>query len=121
MAKITESKRLWLRRRLKTERQLERSSRPLLTCFRSAKHMYAQIVDPETGRTLTAVSTLSAGVREQVGKTGNIAAAKAVGLAIAKLALEKEIRAVAFNRNGFVYHGRIKALADGAREGGLSF
>lgn len=91
------------------------SERPRLCVFRSGKHMYAQIIDDATGKTL--VSTSSLGGEKQAGKAG----AESVGKAIAKLALEKKISTVVFDRNGFVYHGRIKSLADGARAGGLNF
>jgi large subunit ribosomal protein L18 len=111
---------LLARRKRKVRRQLVRCERPLLTVFRSSKHIYAQIVDPLSGKTLSGVSTRSPGVRDGLESTKDVEAAKRVGTAIAKLALEKEIRAVTFNRNGFVYTGRVKALADAAREAGLT-
>jgi len=111
---------LLARRKRKVRKQLARCERPLLTVFRSSKHIYAQIVDPLTGKTLSGVSTRSPGVREGLESTKDVEAAKRVGAAIAKLALEKEIRTVTFNRNGFVYTGRVKALADAAREAGLT-
>src|SRR5262245_60506542 len=120
MARMSEGRRLWLRRRQKTRSQHARSRRPLLTCYRTARHIYAQIVDAESGRTITSVSTLTPAVAGSIKHGGNVSAAKAVGKAIAEAALDKEIRAVSFNRNGFLYHGRIKALADAAREAGLS-
>ena len=120
MSRISEGRRLWLRRKQKTRSQHARSKRPLLTCYRTSKHIYAQIVDAESGRTLMSVSTLTPAVAGGIKHGGNVTAAKAVGKAIAEAALAKEIRAVAFNRNGFLYHGRIKALADAAREAGLS-
>ena len=120
MAHISEGRRLWLRRKQKTRYQHVRARRPLLTCYRTSKHIYAQLVDAETGRTITSVSTLTPAVAGGIEHGGNVAAARAVGKAIAEAALAKEIRAVAFNRNGFLYHGRIKALADAAREAGLS-
>jgi large subunit ribosomal protein L18 len=89
--------------------------------FRSGKHIYAQVVADSSGQTLLAVSTLSAELRERLGKTANVGAAKEVGLAAARKCLEKGIKRVIFDRNGFLYHGRIKAVADGAREGGLEF
>jgi large subunit ribosomal protein L18 len=120
---MTESirRRLWQRRKRKTRKQLQVSERTQLVVYRSAKHIYAQLVDPTTGRTLTTVSTRSPSVREGLGSTKNREAAKRVGEAIARNALERQIREVTFNRNGFVYTGRIRALADGAREAGLSF
>jgi len=91
--------------------------RPRLCIFRSAKHMYAQIIEDTTGKTLLSVSTVCKDVAGAVKYPGNIEAAKAVGTAIAK----KNIKQVVFDRNGFLYHGRVKALADAAREAGLSF
>ncbi len=114
-------RRLWLRRKKGSRKRVSATTRPLLTVFRSSKHTYAQITDPLTGRTLTGASTRSPKVREELGATGNVDAAKKVGTAIAKLAIAREIREVAFNRNGFVYAGRIKAVADAAREAGLRF
>ncbi len=95
--------------------------RPRLSIFRSARHIYAQIIEDSSGKTLAAVSTLNKETVEGQQYTGNAEAAKAVGAAIARLALEKNITQVVFDRNGFLYHGRIKALADAAREAGLSF
>ena len=109
----------WLARRSRVARRLIDTDRPRLTVFRSAKHIYAQIVDP-TGKTLASASTRAAGVVSE-GGTGNVAAAKSVGKAIAALARDQKIEAVVFNRNGFLYHGRVKALADAAREAGLKF
>jgi large subunit ribosomal protein L18 len=92
-----------------------------LTVYRSSKHIYAQIVDPVTGKTITGASTRSPSVREGLKTTRDVEAAKKVGAVIAQLAIDREIRQVSFNRNGFVYTGRIKALADAAREAGLRF
>jgi len=97
------------------------AERPRLSVFRSGKHIYAQIVADTSGETLLSVSTLSADLREKLAKTANVTAAKEVGLAAARKCLEKGIKRVIFDRNGFLYHGRIKAVADGAREGGLEF
>lgn len=97
------------------------SARPRLCVFRSSKHIYAQIIEDTTGTSLVSASTQNTNVAEGLTYTGNVAAAKAVGTAIAKLALEKDIKEVVFDRNGFVYHGRVKALADAAREAGLAF
>jgi large subunit ribosomal protein L18 len=116
-----ERRRLRLRRKLKTRKQLRRAERPQLLVYRSGKHIYAQLVDSLTGRTLTGASTRTPGVREGLETTKDVEAAKKVGAQIAKAALERDIREVTFNRNGFVYAGRVKALADGAREAGLSF
>lgn len=95
--------------------------RPRLCVFRSGKHIYAQVVSDETGRTLAAASTLSSDLTAAVEHTGNRDAAKRVGTLIARLCQERAIRSVVFDRNGFLYHGRIKALADAAREAGLQF
>jgi large subunit ribosomal protein L18 len=96
-------------------------SRPRLCVFRSNKHIYAQIVDDTRGTTITAASTLDVDTKSQVKNGGNIAAAKAVGKMVAQRALEKGINAVLFDRGGYIYHGRVKALADAAREAGLKF
>ncbi|HLN91418.1 MAG TPA: 50S ribosomal protein L18 [Patescibacteria group bacterium] len=95
--------------------------RPRLSVFRSAKHIYAQLVIDSTGSTILAVSTLSPDLRAEIGDLDKSDAAKKVGQWIGKKALEKNIQQVVFDRNGFLYHGRIKALADGARESGLVF
>ncbi len=111
----------WVGRRARTLRKIKGPDRPRLTVFRSAKHIYAQIVDVETGRTITTVSSRSKQLMGDAASTGNVAAAKIVGKAIAAAALEKNIDRVVFNRNGFLYHGRVKALAEAAREAGLRF
>ena len=108
----------WLARRGRVNRGLANTDRPRITIFRSAKHMYAQLVDV-SGKTLATASTLQEGVAE--GYTGNVEAAKRVGAAIAAAAKQRDIDEVVFNRNGFLYHGRVKALADAAREAGLKF
>ncbi len=97
------------------------SERPRLTVFRSAKHIYAQIVDDSIGHTIVAASTLSKDVRDKVKGLKKVEAAKVVGKALAEKALEKGVKKVVFDRNGFKYHGRVAALAEGAREGGLEF
>lgn len=91
---------------------------PRLNVFRSLNNIYAQIIDDTKGATLVSASTLD---KEFEGATGNCEAAKKVGLLVAKKALEKGIENVVFDRGGYLYHGRIKELADGAREGGLKF
>ncbi len=92
------------------------AERPRLAVFRSSKHIYAQIIDDVAGVTLASASSMDKGFE---GFGGNIEAATKVGNAVAKKALEKGIDTVVFDRGGFVYHGRVKALAEGAREGGL--
>ena len=98
-----------------------RGNRPRLCVFRSLAHIYAQIVDDLAGTTLAAASSLEADVCSDRKKTGNIGAAKLVGKAIAERAKTKGIEAVVFDRGGYLYHGRVKALADAARAGGLQF
>jgi len=115
-----EKKRKWLARRARARNGIGRTDRGMLTVYRSSKHIYAQLIEPETGHTLGAVSSRSRAVVAD-GGTGNIEAAKKVGAAVAALAKEKRIDKVVFNRNGFLYHGRVKALADAAREAGLRF
>ena len=95
--------------------------RPRLSVFRSDKHIYAQIIDDTTATTLVAASTVEKEVKEKVEFTNNTEAAKAVGELVAKRAAEKGITTVVFDRGGFLYHGKIKALADAAREAGLQF
>lgn len=95
--------------------------RPRLVVFRSARHIYAQIIDDVSGVTLAACSTMSKSLRGSIKYGGNKKAAEMVGAALAKQALEVGIKAVCFDRNGYKYHGRIKALADSARQAGLSF
>ncbi|HEB90419.1 MAG TPA: 50S ribosomal protein L18 [Deltaproteobacteria bacterium] len=119
--KIAEAKRRrWLARKARTRTSLERSERVVLTVYRSSKHTYAQLVENTTGKTLCAVSTRDRAVAGE-GSTGTVDAARKVGEAIARIAKEKSIDEVVFNRNGFLFHGRVKAVADGAREAGLQF
>lgn len=95
--------------------------RPRLAVFRSNNHMYAQIIDDTVGNTLVAASTLEKEVKAELQKTNDVAAAAYLGTVIAKKALEKGIETVVFDRGGFIYQGKIKALADAAREAGLKF
>ena len=99
------------------------SERPRLTLFRSNQHIYAQVVDDVKGVTLAAASTNEADLRGKSGSNalGNIQSAKTVGELIAKRSIAKKIEKVVFDRNGFIYHGKVRALADGARESGLKF
>jgi len=94
--------------------------RPRLCVFRSNKHIYAQIVDDSKGRTLVAASSLDAEAKDEKGG-GNVSAAKTVGKIVAKRAIDKGIQAVLFDRGGYIYHGRVRALAEAAREAGLKF
>lgn len=97
------------------------TEKPRLNVFRSNNNIYAQIIDDVAGHTLIAASTLDASIKEAVSSTGNKEAAKLVGAKVAKLALEKGIENVVFDRGGYLYHGRVKELADSAREAGLKF
>lgn len=96
------------------------AERPRLVVFRSNTHIYAQIINDEDGKTLISASTLALSKKE-AGAHCNLVGAAEVGKEIARLAKEKNIGKVVFDRNGYIYHGRVKALADGAREGGLEF
>ena len=97
------------------------SERFRLCVFKSLNHIYAQIIDDVSGSTLVSVSTLSPDVRDRIKYGGNIEAAKAVGETIGKRAVEKSISNVVFDRGGYPYHGRVRALAEAAREAGLTF
>jgi large subunit ribosomal protein L18 len=97
------------------------NGRPRLSVYRSSKNIYAQIIDDAAGRTLAAASTLDTELRSSLAKGTDKAAAEAVGKAIAERAVKAGIKDVVFDRGGYLYHGRVKALADGAREGGLNF
>ena len=97
------------------------AERPRLAVFRSNSHMYAQIIDDEAGKTLVSCSTLEKDVAGSLKETDNIEAAKAVGDTVAKRAIEKGIKEVVFDRAGYIYHGKVAALADAAREAGLTF
>jgi large subunit ribosomal protein L18 len=97
------------------------AQRPRLNVFRSAEHIYAQIVDDESGHTLVAASTIDPEVRARVKGLPKIERAKVVGELVARRALNKGIRQVVFDRGGYTYHGRVKALADASREAGLEF
>jgi large subunit ribosomal protein L18 len=100
------------------------TERPRLTVFRSVSHIYVQVIDDMTGRTIASASTVEPSVKgsfkNDVGG-GNVAGAKAIGRTIAERLLEKGVKRVVFDRNGFLYHGRVKAVADAAREAGLEF
>ena len=97
------------------------AQRPRLAVFRSNNHMYAQIIDDTVGNTLVSASTLQKDVKAELEKTNNVDAAAQVGTAVAKKALEKGITTVVFDRGGFIYAGKVKALAEAAREAGLEF
>ena len=97
------------------------AERPRLAVFRSNNHMYAQIIDDTVGKTLVSASTLQKEVKAELEKTNNVDAAAYLGTVIAKRAIEKGINTVVFDRGGFIYQGKIEALADAAREAGLEF
>jgi len=97
------------------------AAKPRLAVFRSNKHMYAQIIDDTAGNTLVAASTMEPEIAGRAAHTNTVEAAKAVGEAIAKKALDKGVAEVIFDRGGYVYHGKVAALADAAREAGLKF
>jgi large subunit ribosomal protein L18 len=115
-AKIREDKHRRIRNRFHGT-----ASRPRLAVFRSNMNMYAQIIDDEAGVTLVSANTLQKDVAADLEKTNDIAAAQAVGTMIAKRALDKGIEEVVFDRGGYLYHGKVQALADAAREAGLKF
>ena len=122
MGKTNPRKVAWIKRKQRVSRKLHGTAeRPRLSIFRSNNHMYAQVIDDDAGNTLAAANSRQASVALSDSHTGNITTAKAVGKAVAEAAKAKGIKKVVFDRNGFLYHGRVKALADAAREAGLEF
>jgi large subunit ribosomal protein L18 len=117
------SKALFLRRRQRVRNNLRcaANNRPRLSVFRSSKHIYAQIIDDTAGRTLAAASSLDNSLRASLKNGADVAAAKAVGTLIAARANAAGIERIVFDRGAYLFHGRVKALADAAREGGLDF
>ncbi len=117
------AKALFERRRRRNRARLRRKSvgRPRLSVFRSARHIYVQVIDDNLGRTLAAASTMDKALSEKLKSGADQEAAAQVGRLIAERALEAGIKDVVFDRGGYMFHGRIKALADAAREGGLEF
>jgi large subunit ribosomal protein L18 len=111
------------RRRDRVRAKLRRvgADRPRLSIHRSAKHIYAQVIDDAQGRTLAAAATVEKDLASAAGSTMSVAAAEAVGKAVAERASQAGVKSVIFDRGGLKYHGRVKALADAAREGGLEF
>jgi large subunit ribosomal protein L18 len=110
------------RRKLRIRKKVNGTTeRPRLTVFRSAKHIYAQVIDDTTGVTLAHASTLSKDLKGHLEEDNKVAAAKKVGTLIAQICKSKKIDKVAFDRNGYLYHGRISALAQAARDAGLQF
>jgi len=120
MSKTKEDIRLRLHTRIR-KKLAGTTARPRLAVFRSQAHIYAQVINDEDGRTLCSASSVDKDLRSKQKTGANVAAAKAVGALIATRAKEKGVEAVVFDRGGFQYHGRIKALADAAREAGLKF
>src|SRR5271166_31113 len=110
------------RRKARVRRSIKAAgSRPRLSVFRSSKHIYAQVIDDKAGATVASASTMEKELRGSLKTGADIGAAKAVGKLVAERAAAKGVKEVVFDRGGYIYHGRIKALADAAREGGLSF
>ena len=111
-----------LKRKQRIRKKLSGTSeRPRLSVFRSARHIYAQVIDDSRGQTLAAASSLEKTVRESSESKNKLSAANTVGKMIGQRALEKGVKKIVFDRNGFLYHGRIKAVSNGAREAGLKF
>jgi large subunit ribosomal protein L18 len=117
------AKTLFLRRRQRVRSKLRRTgnNRPRLSVFRSSKHIYAQVIDDATGHTLAAASTLDGGLKTTLKTGSDQAAASAVGKLLAERAKAAGVEQVVFDRGAYLFHGRVKALADAAREGGLQF
>jgi len=120
---MSKTKELFERRRARVRTSLRKKSigRPRLSVYRSGLHIYVQIIDDVNGNTLAAASTVDKELKGKLKTGANIDAAKAVGKLIAERAVSKGIKEVVFDRGGYIYHGRVKALADAAREGGLAF
>lgn len=118
---MIEKKEARQRRRARTRKHIEELRQVSICVHRTPRHIYAYLISGDRSKTLAAASTLDAGIRKAVKATGNVEAAKAVGKLIAERALALGVKEVAFDRSGFKYHGRIKALADSAREAGLVF
>lgn len=122
MSSLSQKKISRLKRQVRVRKKIKGTAeRPRLNVFKSAKHIYAQLINDVDGSTVASASTLLDEVSTGLDYTGNIEAAQKVGAALAKKALAKDVSKVVFDRNGFLYHGRIKALAEAARENGLSF
>lgn len=119
----TKEKKLFARRRRRNRYTIRKraNGKPRLSVFRSEKHMYAQVIDDLSGRTLAAASTIEKDVKGKVKSGANVAAAETVGKLVAERALKAKVESVVFDRGGYIYHGRVKALADAAREAGLKF
>lgn len=122
MSSLAQKRTARLKRKVRVRKKIRGTSeRPRLNVFKSARHIYAQLIDDTAGATLVAASTEIDEISSGLKYTGNIEAARKVGAEIAKKALANDIATVVFDRNGFLYHGRVKALAEAARENGLTF
>ena len=117
-SKLTFNKR---RQRVRSSLKKRAGDKPRLSVFRSGNHMYAQVIDDKIGHTIVAASTLDSEVAKKTKKTSTVEAAKVIGKLIAERAVEANVKKVVFDRGGYIYHGRVKALAEAAREGGLKF
>jgi len=120
---MSNPKELFTRRQRRLRAQIRRKAigRPRLTVFRSSKHIYAQVIDDAKGATVAAASTVDKGLKGALKTGADIAAAKAVGKLVAERAVAAGVKEVVFDRGAYMFHGRVKALADAAREGGLQF
>jgi large subunit ribosomal protein L18 len=120
---MSNAKELFARRQCRLRAQIRRKAigRPRLTVFRSSKHIYAQVIDDGKGATVAAASTVDKGLKGTLKSGADIEAAKAVGKLIAERAVAAGVKEVVFDRGAYMFHGRVKALADAAREGGLKF
>ncbi len=122
MGKTNPRKVAWLKRKRRVALKVRGTAqRPRLTVYRSLNHIYAQVIDDQAGVTLAAASSLSPQIKAEPGHKGNVVTAQKVGKAVAEAAKAKGVETVVFDRNGYLYHGRVKALAEAAREAGLVF
>ncbi|MFZ3207908.1 MAG: 50S ribosomal protein L18 [Geobacteraceae bacterium] len=122
MSALTKKETARIKRQVRVRKKIKGTTeRPRLNVFKSARHIYAQLIDDTKGVALVSASTVMDEVGGGLKYTGNTDAARKVGAVIAQRALSRDIKTVVFDRNGFLYHGRVKALADAARENGLSF
>ena len=121
MSQSVKAKSLFARRQVRVRHKARQAGRVRLSVFRSGKHIYAQLIDDAKGVTLASASSLHKEVKGKAKSTSTVEAARAVGEEIAKRAKEAKVKEVVFDRSGYLFHGRVKALADAAREGGLAF
>jgi len=119
----TKEKLLFARRKRRNRHAIRKKAngKPRLSVFRSGKHIYAQVIDDLSGETRASASTVEKALRDTIGNGANVAAAETVGRLVAERALKADVDTVVFDRGGFIYHGRVKALAEAAREAGLKF